>query len=165
MALRRILRDEDPALYKVCRPVEKFDKRLFALLDDMAETMYNAQGVGLAASQVGVLRRALVIDVGDGLVEMVNPRVVLTEGEEGMMEGCLSFPGQSGYVKRPEHVIVEAQDRAGEWKEYDAHGFFARAIMHETDHLEGRVYLELVTEPPEGYLEALEAEQEEDEEA
>lgn len=156
MALRRILKGEDPALYKVCRPVEKFDSRFHELLDDMAQTMYTADGVGLAANQVGILRRAFIVDVGDGIVEMVNPEIVLTEGQEGCMEGCLSFPGEPGYVIRPSHVIVRAQDRDGNWKEYDVEGFFARAIMHENDHLDGKVYLSLVTEPPEGYLESLE---------
>lgn len=153
MAIRRILRGEDPALHKACRPVEKINTRTKQLLDDLADTMYQAEGVGLAASQVGVLRRALVIDVGDGLVEMINPEIVLTEGEEGCMEGCLSYPGESGYVVRPSHVVARAMDRKGEWKEYDATGMFARAIMHETDHLDGRVYVDLVTEPPEGYFE------------
>ncbi len=153
MALRRILQEKDPALYKVCRPVERIDKRIHTLLDDMLETMYDAEGVGLAASQVGILRRVVVIDCGDGPVEMINPEILFTEGEEGCMEGCLSFPGKSGYVVRPSHVIARAQNRNGEWVEYDATGLFARAILHETDHLDGKVYLDLVTDPPEGYNE------------
>ena len=153
MALRKILQEKDPALYKVCRPVERIDKRIHALLDDMFETMYDAEGVGLAASQVGILRRIVVIDSGDGPVEMINPEILFTEGEQGCMEGCLSFPGRSGYVVRPNHVIARAQNRDGEWVEYDATGLFARAILHETDHLDGKVYLDLVTEPPDGYNE------------
>ncbi len=153
MALRKILQDKDPALYKVCRPVERIDKRIHTLLDDMLETMYDAEGVGLAACQVGILRRIVVIDSGDGPVEMINPEILFTEGEVGCMEGCLSFPGRSGYVVRPSHVIARAQNRNGEWVEYDATGLFARAILHETDHLDGKIYLDLVTEPPEGYSE------------
>ncbi|HWR23763.1 MAG TPA: peptide deformylase [Feifaniaceae bacterium] len=151
MALRKILQEKDPALYKVCRPVERIDKRIHTLLDDMLETMYDADGVGLAASQVGILRRVLVIDCGDGPVEMINPEILFTEGEQGCMEGCLSFPGKSGYVVRPNHVIARAQNRNGEWVEYDATGLFARAILHEADHLDGKVYIDLITEPPEGY--------------
>ncbi len=161
MALRKILKENDPALYKVCRPVERIDKRIHQLLDDMLETMYNADGVGLAAPQVGILRRAVVIDSGDGPVEMINPEILFTEGEEGCMEGCLSFPGKSGYVVRPARVIARAQDRSGEWKEYDATGLFARAILHETDHLDGKVYIDLITEPPEGYKEDTDEEDEE----
>jgi len=153
MALRKILTEKDPALYKVCRPVERIDKRIHTLLDDMLETMYDADGMGLAASQVGILRRVVVIDAGEGPVEMINPEILFTEGEQGAMEGCLSFPGKSGYVVRPAHVKARAQNRFGEWVEYDATGMFARAIMHETDHLDGRVYLDLVTEPPEGFTE------------
>ncbi len=153
MALRKILQDKDPALYKGCRPVERIDKRIHTLLDDMLETMYDAEGVGLAACQVGILRRIVVIDCGDGPVEMINPEILFTEGEVGCMEGCLSFPGRSGYVVRPSHVIARAQNRNGEWVEYDATGLFARAILHETDHLDGKIYLDLVTEPPEGYSE------------
>lgn len=159
MALRRILRDDDPALYKVCKPVENINRRLCQLLDDMLETMYKAEGVGLAAPQVGILRRVAVIDCGDGPIELINPEVVLAEGLQQGYEGCLSFPGQAGYVERPEHVVVRALNRKGELMEYDAHGLFARALLHETDHLDGKVFLRLVTEPPEGW----EPEEEEDE--
>lgn len=164
MAQRKILKDNDPALYKVCRPVERIDKRICALIDDMFDTMYEADGVGLAASQVGILRRVVTIDCGDGPVEMINPEILFTEGEQGCMEGCLSFPGKSGYVVRPAHVKARAQNRNGEWIEYDATGMFARAIMHETDHLDGKVYIDLVTEPPEGYSEDDGAEEEEQQE-
>ena len=151
MALRSIRTDDDPSLYKICKPVEKFDSRLSELIDDMFETMDEAEGAGLAAPQVGVLRRVFVVDAGEGRFELVNPRVVLSEGLQGGYEGCLSFPGQSGYVERADHVIIEAQDRKGEWHTYDTNGFFARAMQHENDHLDGIVYLTKKTEPPEGF--------------
>ena len=151
MAKRRIMIGDAECLYKVCRKVDSFDKRLAVLLDDMAETMYDAEGVGLAAPQVGILKRAVVIDCGDGLVELINPEILETSGEQGGYEGCLSFPGESGYVVRPNHVRVRAMNRFGEECEYEGEGLFARAILHETDHLNGLVYKRLVTEAPEGY--------------
>lgn len=151
MAKRRIMTGDAECLYKVCRKVDNFDKRLAILLDDMAETMYDAEGVGLAAPQVGILKRAVVIDCGDGLVELINPEILVTSGEQGGYEGCLSFPGESGYVVRPNHVRVRAMNRFGEECEYEGEGLFARAILHETDHLNGLVYKRLVTEAPEGY--------------
>ncbi len=151
MAKRRIMTGDAECLYKVCRKVDNFDKRLAVLLDDMAETMYDAEGVGLAAPQVGILKRAVVIDCGDGLVELINPEILETSGEQGGYEGCLSFPGESGYVVRPNHVRVHAMNRFGEECEYEGEGLFARAILHETDHLNGLVYKRLVTEAPEGY--------------
>ena len=153
MAKRRIMTGDAECLYKVCRKVDNFDKRLAVLLDDMAETMYDAEGVGLAAPQVGILKRAVVIDCGDGLVELINPEILETSGEQGGYEGCLSFPGESGYVVRPNYVKVRAQNRDGDICEYEAEGLFARAVLHETDHLDGLVYKRLVTEPPEGYSE------------
>jgi peptide deformylase len=150
MALRIIRKNDDPALYKVCKEVKKFDARLSTLIDDMLETMYDADGVGLAAPQIGVLRRIAVIDVGDGPIELVNPVILESSGEQGGTEGCLSFPGQSGYVVRPNRVKVEAYDRHGDLYEYEGEGLFARAVFHETDHLDGKVYLRLVTEPPAG---------------
>ncbi len=152
MAIRNIRTEGEACLSKKCRPVSKFDDHLSQLLDDMFETMYDADGVGLAASQVGILRRALVIDVGDGPIEMINPEIILSEGIQGEMEGCLSFPGKRGYVERAEHVVVTASDRNGVEKTYDATGLFARAIQHEIDHLNGVVYLSLVKDPPEDYL-------------
>ncbi|MBR0025999.1 MAG: peptide deformylase [Clostridia bacterium] len=159
MALRKILTNDDPTLYKKCRPVEKFDDRLFTLLDDMADTMYHAEGVGLAAPQIGVLRRVVVIDCGDGLMELINPEIIETEGEVGEMEACLSFPGQQGYVVRPQKVTLKAQDRNGDTVVYVGEDLLARAFMHETDHLDGRVYLTLATEAPEEYLRAMEEEE------
>lgn len=151
MAKRRIMTGDAECLYKVCRKVDNFDKRLAVLLDDMVETMYDAEGVGLAAPQVGILKRAVVIDCGNGLVELINPEILETSGEQGGYEGCLSFPGESGYVVRPNHVRVRAMNRFGEECEYEGEGLFARAILHETDHLNGLVYKRLVTEAPEGY--------------
>lgn len=151
MAIRRIFTDNAPCLYKVCRSVEKFDKRLSELIDDMAETMYDAEGVGLAAPQIGILRRVAVIDCGDGLVELVNPKIIETSGEEGDLEGCLSFPEKTGYVVRPSVVKLQAYDRNGDLFEYTGEGLVARAMLHECDHLDGHVYLEKVTEPPEGF--------------
>ena len=148
MALRTIRTNDDPALYKVCKEVKTFDARLGTLIDDMIETMNDANGVGLAAPQVGVLKRVVVIDVGDGPVELVNPVILESSGEQGDMEGCLSFPGQSGYVVRPNYVKVEAYDRNGDLYEYEGEGLFARAVFHECDHLDGKVYLRLVSEPP-----------------
>ena len=153
MAIRIIRKNDDPVLYKTCKEVKKFDAKLSELIDDMIETMNDADGVGLAAPQIGILRRIAVIDVGDGPVELVNPVIVDSSGEQGGMEGCLSFPGESGYVVRPNRVKVEAYDRHGDLYEYEGEGLFARAVFHETDHLDGKVYLRLVTEPPEDFKE------------
>ena len=117
MGLRKILTDKDPSLHKVCRPVEKFDGRLHKLLDDMVETMQDAHGVGLAAPQIGILRRVVVVDTGDGVLELVNPTLLETSGEELGPEGCLSVPGKYGLVKRPYYAKVRAQDRNGDWFE------------------------------------------------
>ncbi len=153
MAKRRIFTNEAECLYVKCKPVKNFDKRLATLLEDMAETMYDAEGAGLAAPQVGILRRAVVIDCGEGLVELVNPEILETSGEQGCFEGCLSFPGERGYVVRPDFVRVRALDRNGKEHEYEAEGLFARAVLHECDHLDGLIYKRLVTDPPEGYEE------------
>ena len=153
MAIRSIRKDKDPCLYMKCREVKKFDQRLGLLIDDMIETMHDADGVGLAAPQVSILRRVVVIDIGEGPIEMVNPVILESDGEQGGMEGCLSFPGRSGYVIRPNHVKVEAFDRNGDLYEYEGEGLFARAVFHECDHLDGKVYLRLVSEPPEGEVE------------
>ena len=145
MALRKIVCIEDDLLRKKSRPVEKFDDKLASLLDDMAETMYEANGVGLAAPQVAVLRRAIVMDCGDGLIEMINPEIVETEGEQDGPEGCLSVPGRRGMVKRPMKVHVRFQDRHGEWYEIEAEELLARCIMHETDHLDGQMYVDIMS--------------------
>ena len=146
MAIREIRKYDDPALYKVCRPVEKFDERLGELLDDMAETMYQANGVGLAAPQVGILRRVVVIDVGDGTIELVNPRILRTAGSETTSEGCLSFPGEYGLVERPTEVEIEAEDRHGKTFRMTGHDLLARAFCHETDHLDGKVFKTIAIE-------------------
>ena len=153
MALRNIRKNNDPVLYKVCKEVRRFDARLSQLIDDMIDTMNAADGVGLAAPQVGILKRIAVIDVGEGPVELVNPVILESSGEQGGMEGCLSFPGESGYVVRPNKVKVEAYDRHGDLYEYEGEGLFARAVFHECDHLDGKVYLRLVTEPPKDFEE------------
>ena len=153
MAKRIISKNDDPVLYKKCKDVKKYDAKLSELIDDMIETMNDANGVGLAAPQIGILRRICVIDVGDGPVEMINPVILESSGEQGGMEGCLSFPGESGYVVRPNRVRVEAYDRNGDLYEYEGEGLFARAVFHETDHLDGKVYKRLVTEPPADFKE------------
>ena len=145
MGLRKILTDKDPALHKVCRPVEKFDDHLHKLLDDLKETLAEANGVGLAAPQVGILRRAVIVDVGDHeFLELVNPTIIETDGEQEGMEGCLSVPGKYGIVKRPYHAKVRAQDRNGEWFEAEGEELIARCFCHELDHLEGVMYTEKV---------------------
>ncbi|MBR6735688.1 MAG: peptide deformylase [Oscillospiraceae bacterium] len=146
MALRKIVVEGDPVLRKICRPVEKFDARLHMLLDDMADTMYEAEGVGLAAPQVAVLRRVVVIDVGDenGLIEMINPKIVYDSREQVCdAEGCLSVPGERGLVSRPKKVVCEYFDRNGEKKKITGEDFLARAICHELDHLDGRLYIDI----------------------
>lgn len=149
MALRKIIKIGDPVLRKPTRLVEKFDARLHTLLDDMAKTMYDANGVGLAAPQVGILQRAVVIDMGgedDPLIELINPEIVASEGEEEGSEGCLSIPGRQGYVVRPAQVTVLAQDRFGTPFELTGTGMLARCMCHEIDHLHGRLYVDIMTE-------------------
>ncbi len=142
MAIRNIVKEGDPVLSKKCRPVEKFDSRLWELIDDMAETMALADGVGLAAPQVGVLRRVVVIDVGEGLIELVNPKIIMKAGNQEESEGCLSCPGEYGITKRPMFVKVKAQDRYGNDVTYDGKGLLARAFCHEIDHLDGILFKE-----------------------
>lgn len=144
MGLRRILTDKDPALHKVCRPVEKFDRRLHKLLDDMAETLEDAEGVGLAAPQVGILRRVVVVNTGEKILELVNPSLLETSGEQIGAEGCLSVPGKYGLVKRPNYAKVRAQDREGNWFEAEGEALIARCFCHELDHLDGIVYTEVM---------------------
>ncbi|MCI1982695.1 MAG: peptide deformylase [Oscillospiraceae bacterium] len=147
MAIRNILTNdrENAFLHKKCRQVEKFDKRLSILLDDMADTLHQANGVGLAAIQVGVLKRVVVIDVGGGVKELVNPVIVEKSGEQETMEGCLSIPGKWGMTKRPSHVKVRAQDRTGKTFEYEGDDLLATASCHEIDHLDGILFLSHVT--------------------
>lgn len=144
MGLRNILTDKDPALHKVCRPVEKFDKRLHKLLDDMAQTLAEANGVGLAAPQVGILRRVVLVDTGDQVLELVNPTLLETSGEQVGAEGCLSVPGRYGLVKRPYFAKVRAQDRNGNWFEAEGEELIARCFCHELDHLDGILYTEVM---------------------
>ena len=142
MGMRKIVTLGDESLRKECKPMVKFDLRLWLLLRDMADTMYKANGVGLAAPQVGILRRVVVIDVGDGLIELVNPEIIATEGEQEGPEGCLSLPGRQGYVRRPNKVTVRAQDRNGKFFELTGEGLLARAFCHELDHLDGVLYID-----------------------
>ncbi len=146
MAIRTIVKEGDEVLRKVCRPVEKFDQKLNDLIQDLADTMYQANGVGLAAPQVGILKRVAVVDVGDGLFEFINPRIVESSGEQIGTEGCLSCPGVWGTVKRPNVVTVEAYDRNGERFLLTANELFARAICHELDHLDGKLFKDFVIE-------------------
>lgn len=144
MALRKIALQGEECLEKVCRPVTDFNGRLHTLLDDLADTLEESGGVGLAAPQVGVLRRLVVVDVGDEIVELVNPELV-SESEEQQtgVEGCLSLPGEYGVVTRPMYVTVRAQDRNGDWYEYDGEELVARCFCHEIDHLDGHMYTEI----------------------
>ena len=144
MGLRKILTDSDPALHKVCRPVEKFDAKLHKLLDDMIETLTDANGVGLAAPQVGILRRVVSVDTGEEIVELVNPTLLETDGEQVGAEGCLSVPGRYGLVKRPYWAKVRAQDRDGNWFEAEGEELIARCFCHELDHLDGIIYTEVM---------------------
>ena len=149
MAVRPIIYDPAPILYKKCHPVTKFDKKLGNILTDMTQTMIHANGVGLAGPQIGYMRRVcVVLDTldNDKIIEMVNPEVVETEGEQTGSEGCLSFPNKFGMVTRPRIVTVRAQDRNGEWFTVQSHDLTARAFLHEIDHLDGHVFTEKVTE-------------------
>ena len=140
MALRNILKDGDPALRKICRPVTDFDEKLAQLLDDLGETLHHTDGVGLAAPQVGVLRRVFIMDFGDGIIEAVNPEIVSTKGMQEGPEGCLSFPGEYGIVRRPQKAKLKAQDRHGKWFTLTGEDLVARCICHENDHLDGIVF-------------------------
>ena len=149
MALRNVLTDENPVLRKVCRPYNEFNERLHQLLDDMRETLIEEDGVGLAAPQVGIVRRACIVletnvpeDEEPYFIELVNPEIIASEGEQSGGEGCLSFPGQYGIVVRPEKVTVRAQDRYGETFEVEGFGLTARAFCHELDHLDGILFVD-----------------------
>ena len=140
MALRKIVTEGDDVLLKKCRPVEKFDKILWDLLDDMAETLYDSGGVGLAGPQVGIMRRVCIIDIGDGLVEYINPQIISTEGSHEVVEGCLSSPGEFGLVNRPVKVVAKAFDRDGNEFTVEGEDLFAQAMCHEFDHLDGVLF-------------------------
>ena len=144
MGLRKILTDKDPALHKVCRPVEKFDQRLHKLLDDMRDTLLDSGGVGLAAPQIGILRRVVLVATGDEILELVNPEILEVDGEQGGPEGCLSVPGKYGLVKRPYYAKVRAQDRDGNWFEAEGEELIGRCFCHELDHLAGIIYTEVM---------------------
>ena len=144
MGIRKIMTVKEPCLHKVCRPVEKFDGKLHKLLDDMKETLVDANGVGLAAPQVGILRRVVIVDTGEEMLELVNPELVETSGEQEGAEGCLSVPGKYGLVKRPNYAKVRAQDRDGNWFEAEGEELIARCFCHELDHLDGIVYTEIM---------------------
>ena len=144
MGLRKILTVEESALHKVCKPVVNFDGKLHALLDDMRETLVDSGGVGLAAPQVGILRRVVLVDTGEEILELVNPSLLETDGEQEGAEGCLSVPGKYGIVKRPYWAKVRAQDRDGNWYEAEGEELIARCFCHELDHLDGVVYTEVM---------------------
>ena len=144
MALRKILNDNDPALHKICKPVENFDSKLHRLLDDMRETLIESGCVGLAAPQVGILRRVVLVDNGEEILELVNPTLLETDGEQVGPEGCLSVEGKYGLVKRPYYAKVRAQDRNGNWFEAEGEELTARCFCHELDHLDGVIYTQVM---------------------
>lgn|SRR3712207_109749 len=144
MAIRNVMKMGDPVLNKKAKPVVNFDEKLHILLDDMADTMYDEDGVGLAAPQVGILRRAVIVDVGTGLIELINPTIIESSGEQTDVEGCLSVEDYVAEVTRPNYVKVKAQDRYGKEFEIEGEGFMARAFCHELDHLEGVLFVERV---------------------
>lgn len=145
MALRQLRFREDEVLYKRCKEVKKFDEKLGILLDDMYETMTKAEGVGLAAPQVGILKRVAVVDIGEGRIELINPEIIETKGSQAGSEGCLSFPGIYGEVERPNYVKLKAQDRNGRSFVIEGEELLARAMCHECDHLDGRVFTAIAT--------------------
>lgn len=153
MAIRLITKDPDPILRKNAKQVTKFDERLHRLLDDMAETMYDANGVGLAAPQVAISKRVIVIDTGDGLIECVNPEIIEKKGEQFGPEGCLSIPGINGDVRRAQYVKVRAQNRFGEEIEIEGEDLLARAFQHEIDHLNGVLFTDLAEQIYHGNVE------------
>ena len=144
MALREIRLKDDEILSKVCKPVKVFDERLNILLDDMYETMQKHDGVGLAAPQVGILKRVAVIDIGEGKIELINPEIIETDGSQTGTEGCLSVPKVYGEVERPNYVKIKAQTRTGEFFEIEGTALLARAMCHECEHLDGKLFLQRV---------------------
>ena len=144
MALREVRKKGDEVLNKICKEVKVFDKRLWILLDDMYDTMKESDGVGLAAPQVGILKRVAVIDVGEGKIELINPEIIASSGSQTDQEGCLSVPGVFGEVERPMNVTVKALDRNGNEFTVDGEGLLARALCHEIEHLDGKLFLDRV---------------------
>ena len=144
MAIRVIRTEEDPVLRKISKPVKEVTPKIITLIDDMLDTMYEAMGVGLAAPQVGILKRIVVIDVGEGPIVLINPEILETSGEQTGDEGCLSVPGMAGQVTRPNYVKVKALDIDMNEVEYEGEGLLARAFCHEIDHLDGKLYTRLV---------------------
>lgn len=140
MAIRNMRLEGDDILQKKSRPVEKFDRRLWELLDDMADTLAQQNGAGLAGVQVGVLRRVFLVDAGEGPVEFINPEILATSGSQRVLEGCLSYPGQWGMITRPNQVRIRAQDRRGRWFELEGEGLMAQAMLHENGHLDGLAF-------------------------
>ena len=145
MAIRNIVKVGDDILAKKCRTVEKIDDRIITLLDDMHETLIDSNGVGLAAPQVGVLKRIALVDTGDEILELINPEIISTDGSQTGYEGCLSYPGKFGEVTRPMTVTIKFQNRNGEWITYTGEELTARAFCHEIEHLDGHMYMEKVT--------------------
>lgn len=146
MAIRIIIKDTDPLLKQVSKPITEITSKIHKLLDDMADTMYDAQGVGLAAPQISILKRVVVIDVGEGLIELINPEIIEKDGEQVGPEGCLSVPGRVGKVRRAERVTVKALDRNGTEFLFEGTGLLARACQHEIDHLNGILFTDLAEE-------------------
>ncbi|MEG0012588.1 MAG: peptide deformylase [Cellulosilyticaceae bacterium] len=144
MATRTIRTQQEDILRKTSKEVKKFDESLWALLDDMADTMYEADGVGLAAPQIGLLKKIFIIDIGEGLIEFINPEVLSVDGEQFGEEGCLSVPKKYGQVRRSNVVKMKAQNREGNWFEIEGEELMARAMLHENDHLEGKLFVDLV---------------------
>ncbi len=145
MAIRNIVKLGDDILTKKCRGVDEINERIITLLDDMKETLAASGGVGLAAPQVGILKRIALVDTGTEVLELINPEILSSNGEQTDLEGCLSYPGKFGYVTRPMFVKIKAQNRFGEWYEYTGEGLTARAFCHEIEHLDGHMFIEKVS--------------------
>ncbi len=159
MAVYNVVEIGEDVLRRQAMQVRRFDERLHRMLDDMADTMYEYDGVGLAAPQIGVSKRIVVIDVGEGLIELINPEITESQGQALGVEGCLSVPERQGYVYRAQQVHIKAQDRDGEPFEFDAEGFLARACQHEIDHLNGVLYVDKLANPSDEEIRRLEEEE------
>ena len=142
MAIRNIRTEEDPVLRKISRKVENFDDRLFLILDDMRDTLIKSQGIGLAAVQIGILRRIVLVNMNDRIVELINPEIIETEGKQIEAEACLSVPHKAGKTLRPKTVTIKAQNRDGKWCIYKGSDLLARCFCHELDHLDGKLYID-----------------------